>query len=51
MSQKDFRRVTSLEHIPRMSILNLSYKFIFNVLFLILFNQMCAWNTEELAVL
>ena len=37
--------------VPRTSILNLSYKCIFTALFSVLFHQMCAWTTKELAVL
>ena len=37
--------------VPKMSILNLSYKCIFFALFSILFHQVCDWNTKELALL
>ena len=35
--------------LPRASILNLSYEWIFIALFSILFHQMCTWDTKELA--
>ena len=38
-------------HVPRTSILNLSYKCIFNALISILFQQMCAWNNNCFIVL
>ena len=40
-----------LWNVPRTSILNLSYKCIFTALISILFQQMCAWNTNSFIVL
>ena len=53
-SSKSFKLITKVRRhcsVPRGSILNISYKCIFIVLFSVSFNHMFVWNTKELGSL
>ena len=53
-SSKSFKKITKVRRhssVPRASILNISYKCIFIVLFSVSFNYMFVWNNKELGSL